>query len=123
MELAPAAVPLSFEVTFDSPSLYVAMSVYDTTTGSPTLISGPTAMQVLVGNTYFGRFTAAAGRAYVIFKAVYTDGTFTVLRTDYAQGTESIFAMEFPSPEDIPSNCPIIGLVQNPSPVIGLVDC
>lgn len=90
--LVPSGIPISFEVTFDSPTLPVAMSVYDDSGASPALVSGPTAMSLVVGNTFRGKFTGAAGKPYVIFKAVYTDGTFTSLDSDYSAGTETIIA-------------------------------
>lgn len=124
MELAPNA-PLTFEVTYDSPSLNVGMSVYDTTSGSPVLEQGPSAMTHLVANTYYGKFTPTVNHEYVIFKAVYTDNTFATLDTDYAAGTESIVC------EDVgggggssgPSGCPVIGIVIPNPTVIGIVQC
>lgn len=47
-------------------------------------------MVSVVGNTYVKSFTAIAAKSYLIFKAVYTDGTFTTLSPDYSQGTETI---------------------------------
>lgn len=93
MELAPANIPLTFEVTYDSPDLNVGMSVYDTTADDPTLIQGPLAMSVCVANTYIGKFTPAAGHTYLIFKGVYTDNTFATLSDDYSQSSESIVSV------------------------------
>lgn len=92
MELVPSAVALSFEVTFDQPGLSVAMSVYDTSGGSPVLLGSRTAMTLVYGNTYSAKFTPAIGKTYVIVKAVYTDGTFVTLDPNYSQGSESIYA-------------------------------
>lgn len=92
MEFVPYNVELTFEVTFSNPSLHVGMSVYDTTGSSPSLVQGPTAMGDLVANTYYGKFTPSMNKSYVIFKAVYTDGTLATLNTNYAQGSESIYA-------------------------------
>ena len=125
MELAPAAVDLTFEVTYDNPSLNVGMSVYNTTTGTPVLVSGPTAMVNVVGNTYIGFFNAAVEQTYLIYKAVYTDGTLTVLSTNYSAGTESIVA------EDIGGGSggggggtgAVIGIVEPTQTVIGIVQC
>lgn len=47
-------------------------------------------MSIVFGNTYFAQFTPTNGKQYVIHKAVYTDGTFTTLDANYAQGSESI---------------------------------
>lgn len=91
MNIAPN-VECTFEVTFDSPSLSVAMSVYDTSGISPVLVSGPAAMTSVVGNTYIGKFTPVNPKEYLIFKAVYTDGTLTTLSPDYSQSSESIIA-------------------------------
>src|SRR5512135_1479860 len=92
MEITQGGIEISFEVTFDSPTLNVAMSVYDVTGLSPVLVQGPSAMTIVHANTYQGKFTPITGHNYVIFKAVYTDGTFTVLDTNYAAGSESISA-------------------------------
>lgn len=92
MNLVPAGVSLSFEVTYDAPSLPVAMSVYDDSGPSPVLVQGPTAMLNWTGNSYRGKFTATAGKQYLVLKAAYTDGTFTTLDPNNAQGTESFVA-------------------------------
>jgi hypothetical protein len=94
MEQVPSGVPLSFEITLDAPSLFVAMKVYDDSGGSPILVQGPSAMANVLGNTYRGKFTATADKSYLILKAVYTDGTFTTLHPDYSQGTETIYAKD-----------------------------
>lgn len=91
MNIVPAAVPTFYEVTFDLPGLFVAMSVYDITS-SPTLVAGPSAMTNVVDNTYVKSFTAVANKSYLMLKGVYTDGTFTTLDTNYSQGSETIFA-------------------------------
>lgn len=95
MNLVPAGKSLSFEVTYDSALLNVAMSVYDDSGNSPVLVQGPLKMEVIVANTYRGRFVPSAAKPYVIFKAVYTDDTYTTLHPDYSQGSESIRAEDF----------------------------
>lgn len=124
MELAPADVPLSFEVTFDSPSLHVAMSVYNDTGANPVLAFGPVAMQNVVGNTYRAKFTGTLGQNYIIFKAVYTDGTFNTLSQDYSQGSESIVC-QFNSlpPTSNSDGCEIVGLIDLQNAVVGIVEC
>ena len=92
MTLVPAEVELTFEVTFDANGLNVALSVYDTSGVTPLLVQGPSAMSNIIGYTYIGKFTPTAGRNYLIYKAVYTDNTFTVLDSNYSQGSESIIA-------------------------------
>ena len=118
MELSPSGTALSFEVTFDSPTLPVAMSVYDDSGSSPVLVQGPTAMLNVVGNTYRGKFTPASGRSYIIFKAVYTDHSYQYLSSDYSQGSESIIASYSGSSSAVGAP-PVLGYVENPNQVIG----
>lgn len=122
METAPANVPLPFEVTFNS-GLAVAMSVFDVTTGSAVLVSGPAAMIDLSGlNTYFGQFTAAVNKNYIVVKAVYTDGTFATLDTDYPQGSESFTTVSSGSSSSS-SDCDLVGFIQGTNVVVGLIEC
>jgi hypothetical protein len=133
MELAPADVPLSFEVTFDANDLHVGMSVYDDTGLTPILVAGPSAMTLVADYTYRGKFTAADGRNYIIIKAVYTDDTFSTLNPNYSQGSESIVAQVIggggnSSPPDgaivgfvIPNDI-VIGLISNDT-VLGFISC
>lgn len=120
MQTVPAGVSLNFEVTFDVPGLPVAMSVYDVSGVSPILVSGPTAMFAVVGNTYGGKFTALEAKSYIIVKAVYTDGTFTTLSSNYSQGSESIVAENLNGSS---TNGAVIGIVDNHLTVVGLVNC
>lgn len=113
MELAPIGVPLTFEVTFDSPSLHVGMSVYDNSGASPALVQGPAAMGSVVGNTYQGKFTAPSAKPYIIFKAVYTDSGLTMLDPNYSQGSESIIAQASSSnPTSNSTGCTVVGFIQ-----------
>ena len=123
MELAPQGVPLTFEVTFDSPSLFVGMSVYDNNGSSPVLVSGRWGGHNVVGNTYQGKFTAPFARPYIIFKAVYTDGTYTTLDDNYSQGSESIIAQVFSQPTTNSTGCTIVGLIDSNDDVVGFVKC
>ncbi len=124
MELAPRGVELSFEVTFDRPDLNVAMSVYDDSGDDPVLIQGPSAMAIVVGNTYRAKFTPNSSKPYIIFKAVYTDDTFETLSEDYSQGSESIIAQTLDSSSTSNSTgCSIVGVVEVTRDVIGVVQC
>ena len=123
MELAPVGVSCTFEVTFDSPSLHVGMSVYDNSGADPALIIGPIAMTSVVGNTYQAKFTPPNARPYIIFKAVYTDDTFETLSTDYSQGSESIIAQVFSQPTSNSTGCTVVGQIASDDVVVGQVDC
>lgn len=94
MEYVEAGVPCPFEVTYDSPSLDVALQVFDVTSGSPVFVT-KIAMLNVIGNTYFASFTPLSGKQYVINKAVYTDDTYDTLSLDYSQGSESLRADDF----------------------------
>lgn len=118
MEIAPAGVPLTFEATFDADDLFVAMSVFDDSGEEPVQVLAPTAMDLVVGNTYRAKFTAES-KNYIILKAVYTNGSFTTLDPTYPQQSESIVAEYLNSS----SGGPILGFVDNLNPVVGLVNC
>ncbi len=122
MELVPAGVALSFEVTFDRPFLDVAMSVYDDSGADPVLILGPFAMDQVVGNTYRGKFTPEDGKSYIITKAVYTDPTYTLLDSNYFQGSESIYAQTFSSNTSSAEPDRVVGYVEDPGAVIGSIE-
>lgn len=123
MQLAPSGVPLSFEVTFDSSSLDVGMTVYDDSGADPVLVQGPSAMALVAGNTYRAKFTPAVDKSYIVIKAVYTDDTLTTMSSDYAQGSESIIAKNlttgpFPTP-----TCEVVGIVIDNDTLTGVVEC
>ena len=117
MQFVPSGVSLSFEVTYDSPTLFVGMSVYDDSGLTPILIQGPSAMLNVVGNTYRGKFTADPGKSYIVHKAVYTSGSFTTIDSGYSQGSESIKSAMISSS----SAFEIIGLVQETEEIKGIV--
>jgi hypothetical protein len=122
MNLAPANVPCSFEVTFDNAALNVAMSVYDNTGGSPSLVAGPLVMPNISGTyTYEAKFTPVGGKTYVIVKAVYTDDTYTVLSPNYSQGSESIVTQTLGGGGA--SGCSIVGYVNANLNIVGYVNC
>lgn len=122
MELAPAGVSLSFEVTFDSPTLDVAMSVWDNSGSSPVLVQGPDAMGLVSGNTYQGKFLGDTGKSYIIIKAVYTDDSFDTLDDNYSAGSESIVVVTLASaPPAAIGN--VVGYVIETETVVGVVDC
>jgi hypothetical protein len=123
MNLAPANVPISCEVTFDSGALDVAMSVFDTTNGSPVLASGPTAMDLVVDSTYFGIFTPLPGHSYVVVKAVYTDDTFATLDPNYSQASESFYSQAQGGSGGGSSDPSITGYVDLYQTVVGYVNC
>lgn len=119
MELVPAGTPLSFEVTYDAADLDVGMSVYDDSGVAPVLVGSVLAMEHVALNTYRAKFTPVAGKNYIAIKAVYTDETLTTVDSNYSQGSESFYAAEILGQ----NNCSIVGLVDDDSPIVGVVDC
>lgn len=89
MQFVSSESPLSFEVTYDSPTLDVGMTVLDDSGPVPVNL-GTVAMQNVIGNTYRGKFTPQFGKSYVVHKAVYTDALLNVLHPDYSQASESV---------------------------------
>jgi hypothetical protein len=123
MELAPAGVPLSFEVTFDSPSLYVGMAVYNDSGSTPVQVGSVIAMLNIPGtNTYRGKFSASANFNYIIIKGVYTDNTYTTYSSNYAQGSESIVAQNIGGPNPGVGGT-VVGFVQPAPALVGIVNC
>lgn len=123
MNLAPAGAPISCEVTFDSGALDVAMSVFDTTSGTPILVSGPTAMALVVDYTYFGIFTPVAGHSYVVLKAVYTDDTYTTLDPNHSQASESFYSQAQGGSGGGTDSPSLVGCVDLNLTVVGYVNC
>ena len=87
-----AGKSVSCEVTYTDPDLFVGMTVIDDTGSSPVIVSGPTAMLNVIGNTYRGKFTPVDGHQYLIHKAVYVDGSFADFHPDYTQSSETLRA-------------------------------
>lgn len=123
MQLVPAGVQLSFDVTFESADLDVGMVVYDTTGVSPIQVMAPTAMHWVYGNTYVGKFIPSAQKNYLVVKSVYTDGTLTDLDPDYSAGSETIVAEELGSFGQINNGCSIVGIVDTDPEIVGIVEC
>jgi hypothetical protein len=120
MEPLPANSTLTFEVTFGQPGLPVAMTIYDTLTGTPVLVDGPLAMTNVPGTgTYIGNFTAEPETTYLVIKSVYTDGTFETLDTDYTAGSETFTTVSGNS--SVGSGCLVVGYVEPSDTVVGVV--
>lgn len=95
MNMAPGGIPLTFEVTYSDASLDVGMIVFDDSGVTPVQVGGVIPMSNFFGTTYRAKFTPTAGKNYIVIKAVYTDGTFTLIDDDYGRGTESFIAYDF----------------------------
>jgi hypothetical protein len=93
MTRVPSGVRLNFEATWDAPGLPAAMTVFDDSGVSPVVVQGPTAMLNVISNSYRGFFTPTDGKTYFVFKAIYTDGTFTALDSVHPASTETFIAL------------------------------
>lgn len=101
MQKAIANISLPFEVSY-VPGLDVALKVYDTTSGSPILISTK-AMAHVFNGTYLGFYTFASNKTYLINISVYTDETFAdnTVDTNYPPSSATYTTM----PSETPSVC------------------
>lgn len=81
-----AGVLTIISAVFNTPNpTFVAWSLYDLTSGSPVLVTGPLAMVNVVGNGYSASFApSTAGKLYVAFMGVYTSSAFTALDPAFA---------------------------------------
>jgi len=78
--VAQAGLPVNFSAVFPSANPnFVAMSVYDDTGATPVLLLSPVKMNNVHNSVFSQKFTPANGKLYVVFMAVYTDGTFGTL--------------------------------------------
>lgn len=80
---------LSFEVTYDLPSLNVAFTVLDDSGPTPVAIGAPAAMLNVMGGMYRAKFTPEFGKTYLVFMGVYTDNTFTTLQEGYFTASDA----------------------------------
>ena len=95
MLLIPSSVPVPIEVTFDAPSLFVGLSVFNMTTGSPVLVGSVLPMANVSGeNTYVRNFTPAVNTPYLFLKQVFTDDTYTALDEEYSSASEGAYASD-----------------------------
>jgi hypothetical protein len=88
MQFVSTIQELAFDVTYDTDDLYVGLSIYDITTGTPDLIS-KTLMSNIIGNSYYGTFTPEFGKSYFVFKAVYNEIDMQTYNNNYSQSSET----------------------------------
>lgn len=88
--LVQAGIPNSFTAVFNNPTpAFVAMSVYDNSGANPVLLLSPVQMGHVNDNAYAGKATLSPGD-YVVFMAVYTDATFTVLDPSFKTQEQAV---------------------------------
>lgn len=76
--------------TYDMASgLNVAASIFDISSGSPSLVSKVAMSEVLEGN-YAGSFTPEDGKIYAVIVLVYTDPGFTTVDASRSPSIETI---------------------------------
>lgn len=92
--LALINTPLSLEVNYDS-GLFVGLTIYDDSGLAPVQvlpvgnINGVMPMLNVVDTLYRAKLTPTSSGTFIFRKAVYTDGTYTVLSPDYSRSSES----------------------------------
>lgn len=92
-----------------SQDLFIKAKVYDTSTGTPSLVGSVTMTHVLNG-VYFGSYSAASlGHSYSVAKFVYTNGTYTLLDEEWAPGSDVFQSSSFGGFNSIESSAILIG--------------
>lgn len=93
-----AVVPSNRAIDFEysaydgSTGLFIAMKVYDLSSGTATLVT-TVGMTEVINGTYWATYTftpAMIGKSYLIQKSVYTDGTYATLNALYSPGSEIV---------------------------------
>jgi hypothetical protein len=92
MEQVPAGVSLPFEVSYETGLSYVAMTVYNTTTGSPVLVGTYPMTETLYG-TYLAFFTPTVNNSYLLHTQVYTSNTYTTPDGVHSSGSETFIGV------------------------------
>ncbi len=96
MEIIPAGIPAPFDVSFDSPALFVGLNVFDVSSGIPVAVGGVIPMVNAPGsNSYAALFTPVSGKQYLFLKRVFTDNTYTAVDPEYGTGSESAYSSAF----------------------------
>ena len=90
----PSGKPNCFEysVFSGSGSNYVAIKIYDLSSGTASLVT-TVGMTHVFNGTYWAAYTfpnSSAGKNFLIQKSVYTDGTFATVDSSYAPGSEIV---------------------------------
>lgn len=87
----------SFEVTFDDDSLFVGFTFFDDSDVSPVQVGPVISGYNFKGNSYRAKFTPTEEKQYLVHKAVYTDGTLTVIDIDEPQGSDAFRGVDVAS--------------------------
>jgi hypothetical protein len=102
-----AGIPNAFSAAFVGATPgFVAMSVWDISTSSPSLVQNPTLMTALSTDIYSALFTPSNSHNYVAVMAVYTDGTFATINSSFVP-VVCAFTAQF----TIPAVQSVIGVV------------
>lgn len=89
--IASSGQPIPIEVTFETGLLFVAMKVFDVTLGFPgSQVGSAISMTEFDDGAYGASFVGDPNKNYVVSKAVYTDGTYTVRDSNFASGSQSV---------------------------------
>lgn len=84
-----SAAPLQYvDPTYQS-SLFVRSKIYDLSGVSPSLESSVN-LTLIDNGVYRSKYTYTAGKPYLVQTLVYTDGTYTLVDTTYAQSVDEV---------------------------------
>ena len=85
--------PVTLEVNFD-PGKFVGLTVYNCSTGVPIQFGAVIPMLAVEYTLYAVNFTPTAVGPWLFQKNVYTDGTYAVIDTGYATGSETLQVLD-----------------------------
>lgn len=91
--IGQVGISVTIEVNYD-PGLFVGMTVYDDSGGSPVQIGSIISMLNVVDTLYRAKYTPTQEKSFIFRKAVYTDGTFTTLDNNYSRASESLQVLD-----------------------------
>ena len=74
-------------------NLFVAGSVYDVTSGTPSFI-GQVPMSHTINGAYYGTFQGTPGKTYLVITVVFTNSSYNVINPLYAPGAECYQAVQ-----------------------------
>ncbi len=118
---------VSIEVTYEPGLAFVAAKIFDDSGVAPVLVVALPMVNV-VNSTYRAKFTPTAGKTYVVNKAVYTSGAFTVVNDDYGQGSDAFQCVAPPESSELSMAFlnslidHVQGVVDDSTDIIGVVE-
>lgn len=123
--VVPAGQPVSIEVSYSDPGLFIGVQIYDDSGSSPVAVGSVIPMSNWVGVSYRAKFTGAAGKWYLYQIAAYIDDTFAMIDENQPEGSGSFYFQQPPSSgggSSLPGRT-VTGFIQTQPRIVGFVKC